>query len=266
VVALDVREVTRDEVDERMEEARLGLASQLDTFAHTDSEFLRREEGLLLHGTGAPELRADLSGRVVVVVGPATTTGDLKRLGTFLREQKPVLIAVDSGAETLRSRRLRPDVLVLTGDGAIDDKALSRSREVVLNGSGEAVRRRLDKLNLPTHTMQSSVAGSDLGLMLAELGGARLVVPVGTPATLEDFIDRSRSDQASAVMARLRVGSRLVEANAVPLLYTGRVRRWHLGVVLMAALAVVAYATAATPIGNEWWNDLQTHLPGVLGG
>jgi len=136
----------------------------------------------------------------------------------------------------------------------------------VLSGSGDAVRRRLEKLNLPTHTIASSAAGSDLGLLLAELGGARLVVPVGTPATLEDFIDRSRNDQASAVMVRLRLGSRLVEAGAVPLLYTGRVRLWHLGAVLLAAAAVLAYATAATPIGNEWWHDLPHHLHSVLPG
>lgn len=266
VLTVDVRELTSAEIEQRMDAARIGLASQLDTFAHTASEFLRREEGLLLHGAGAPELRVDLADRVVVVVGPATTAADLKRLGTFLREQKPALIAVDAGAEVLRSRRLRPDVLVLTGDGAIEDRALARSREVVLNGSGDAVRRRLEKLNLPTHTMQSSASGADLGLLLAELGGARLVVPVGAPATLEDFIDRSRSDQASAVLARLRLGARLVEAGAVPLLYTGRVRRWHLGVVLLAAAAVLGYATAATPIGNEWWHDLHHALPGVLGG
>ncbi|MFL6159529.1 MAG: putative cytokinetic ring protein SteA [Marmoricola sp.] len=266
VHAVDVREVTAEDIEQRMDAARVGLASQLDTFAHTASEFLRREEGLLLHGTGAPDLRADLDGRVVVVVGPAATAAELKRLRAFLREQRPALIAVDSGAELLRARRLRPDVLVLTGDGAIDDKALSRCREVVLNGSGDAVRRRLEKLNLPTHTMQTSAAGSDVGLLLAGLGGARLVVPVGTPATLEDFIDRNRSDQASAVLARLRLGSRLVEAAAVPLLYTGSVRRWHLLVVLLAAAAVLAYATAVTPIGNEWWHDLHRHLPGVLGG
>jgi len=67
-------------------------------------------------------------------------------------------------------------------------------------------------------------------------------------------------------MARLRLGSRLVEAGAVPLLYTGRIRRWHLAAVLLAAAAVVAYATAVTPIGNDWWHELHQHLPGVLGG
>jgi uncharacterized membrane-anchored protein len=265
VLAVEVRELSAEEVEQRMDAARAGLASQLDTFAHTASEFLRHEEGLLLHGTGAPELRVDRTDRVVVVVGPAASTAELKRLRTFLREQDPVLIAVDAGAEVACSRRLRPDVLVLTGDGAIDDKALARSREVVLNGSGDAVRRRLEKLNLPTHTLQTSAAGTDVGLLLAGLGGARLVVPVGAPATLEDFIDRSRSDQASTVMARLRLGARLVESGAVPLLYTGKVRRWHLGAVLVAAAAVVAYATAVTPIGNEWWHDLHQHLPGVLG-
>lgn len=266
VVAVDVRELTGPDIESRMDAARAGLASQLDTFAHTTSEFLRREEGVLLHGTGVPELRTDLDGQVVVVIGPAATAADLKRLRTFLREQRPRLIAVDGGAELLRGRRMRPDVLVLTGDGAVEEKVLARCREVVLTGSGDAVRRRLEKRNLPTHTLRTSAAGADVGLILAELGGARLVVPVGTPSTLEDFIDRGRSDQASNVLARLRLGPRLVEAGAVPLLYTGRVRRWHLGAVLVLAAAVLAYATAVTPIGNEWWHDLRDALPGGLGG
>ena len=101
---------------------------------------------------------------------------------------------------------------------------------------------------------------------MAHVGGARLVVPVGDPATLEELIDRERSDQASTVLTRLRLGSSVVEASAVPLLYTGRVRFWHLLLVLLAAVAVLVFTIAATPIGNDWWHDLADGLPGWLGG
>jgi len=265
-VAVEARRLTGEEIRERMDHARTGMASQLDTFAHTASEFVRREESLLLHGVGLPDLRTDLSDKVVVVVGPHATAADIKRLSTFLREQRPVLIGVDAGAELLVGRRRRAHILVLSADAAPSDRSLRRAHEVVLHGAGEAVRRQVGKLNVPTHTVSSGAASADVALLMAQAGGARLVVPVGDPATLEELIDRERSDQASSVLTRLRLGSSVVEASAVPLLYTGRVRVWHVLLVLLVALCVLGLAVAATPIGNDWWHDLPDRLPGRLGG
>jgi uncharacterized membrane-anchored protein len=263
-VAVDARRLAADEIRDRMDRARAGMASQLDTFAHTASEFLRREEGVLLHGTGLPTLRTDLTGKTVVVVGPNATAADVRRLSRFVREQRPVLICVDGGAELLRRRRV--DVLVLDADAAPGAKTLRRAREVVLHGAGDGVRRQVDKLNLPTHTVATGVSSTDIAILLAHAGGARLVVPVGDPATLEDLIDRERSDQASTVLTRMRLGSSVVEASSVPLLYTGRVRMWHLLLVLLAAIAVLVFTIAATPIGNDWWHDVVDGLPTWLGG
>jgi len=264
---LEARQVTAEEVHARMDRARTGLASQLETFAHTASEFLRREEGVLLHGTGLPELRTKFAGRPVVVVGPHATAADLRRLAAFIREQKPVLIGVDSGAELLHRRRRRIDVLVLGHEAAPSARVLDRAREVVLHGADESVRRQVDKLNLPVHRVgTTSAAGTDVALLLAHVAGARLVVPVGDPATLEEFIDRDRSDQASSVLTRLRLGTTVVDASSVPLLYTGRVRLWQVLLVLLVALVVLGLTVAATPIGNDWWHHLRHHLPSRLGG
>ncbi len=264
VVRLDVVQVGQDQVTERLDAARAGLATQLETFAHTSSELLRREEGLLLHGTGAPRLRAPIAGRPVVVAGPATTTADLRRLRVYLREQKPILIGVDTGAEVLVRHGKRPDVLVLTGEGRIDDKALSRSREVVLTGTGEASRARIERFKLPFHDLRTTLAGSDVGLLLAHLDDARVIVTLGSPATLDDFVDRSLTEQASNVLTRLRAGTTVVEGASVPLLYTGRVRGWHVVMIALAAVAVLAVTVAATPVGHDWWHSLHTHLPAGL--
>jgi uncharacterized membrane-anchored protein len=264
---LAVHRLTAEEIRDRMERARTGMTSQLDTFAHTASEFLRREEGVLLNGTGLPDLRTQFVGRTVVVVGPQATAADVRRLSRFLREQRPLLIGVDGGAEVLLRGRRRLDLLVLSADGAPSDRVLRRTREVVLHGAVEAVRRQVDKSNLPTHTVTTGAASTDVALLLAHAGGARLVVPVGDPATLEELIDRERSDQASTVLTRMRLGASVVEAPAVPLLYTGRVRMWHLLVVLLTTLAVLAFTLAATPIGNDWYHrHVAERLTDLTGG
>ena len=265
-VVVAAHRVTSEEVHERMDRARSGMASQLDTFAHTASEFLRRENGPLLNGTGLPELRTEMGGRTVVVVGPQTTATDLRKLSRFLREQRPVVIAVDAGAELL-GRRRRPDVLVLSADASPSDRVLDRAREIVLHGAGDVVRRQVGKLNVPTHVVTTGAASTDVALLLARAGGARLVVPVGDPLTLEDLIDRERSDQASTVLTRLRLGGSVVEGSAVPALYTGRVRMWQVLLVLLVAVAVLVFTIAATPIGNDWWHQhVVTRLPGWAGG
>ena len=265
-VVVDARRLTTEEIRERMDRAQTGMASQLDTFAHTASEFLRREEGVLLHGTGLPALRTSMTGRPVVVVGRHATERQVRRLRSFVREQRPVVVGVDGGAELLARGRRRLDVLVLGRDAAPSDKALRRAREVVLHGTGDGARRQVAKLNVPTHEVTTSASSTDVGLLLAHNAGARLVVPVGDPSTLEELIDRERSDQASTVLTRMRLGTSVVESDAVPLLYTGRVRLWQVLLVLLAALVVLAVTVAATPIGHDWWHDLSRHLPDWLGG
>ena len=55
-------------------------------------------------------------------------------------------------------------------------------------------------------------------------------------ASLDEFLDRQRSGLACTYLTRLRVGPQLVDARAVPALYSGRVRAWHLCLVLLAGL------------------------------
>ena len=61
---------------------------------------------------------------------------------------------------------------------------------------------------------------------------------------------------ASTYLTRLKVGPRLVDAAAVPHLYSGRVRPRHLMVVMLAGLVALAAAVAVTPVGQEWADPL----------
>ena len=272
---LEGNELSLERIGVLMEEARGGLSTQLQSFTHNTTEFLRREQDLLLHGQGAPELRTQLAGRpVLVVVRGYDYREDLRGLRRYIREQRPVLVGVDAGADALLEAGHRPDIVVIgetglaagsrAGDVAtVSDQALRGAREVVLHTdrAGRAVgAERLDRLGVRSHNFSASGTSEDVALLLADLAGASLIVSVGTHATLDEFLDRHRSGLASTFLTRLRVGPKLVDAKSVPQLYSGRVRGWHLLLVLLAGIVALLVAVAATPVGQEWWDSLDGPL------
>ncbi|QNN52619.1 putative cytokinetic ring protein SteA [Nocardioides mesophilus] len=281
------RALTPEKLAAQMEEARGGLATQLQSFTHNTTEFLRREQDLLLHGQGVPTLTTRVHGRpVVVVVRGYDYREDLRRLRRFIREQRPVLVGVDAGADALVAAGHRPDVVVVGEDGlaqsntggdqgqTVSDKALKMARDVVLHtdASGRAMGSdRLERIGVRTRSLGTSGTTEDAALLLADSAGGSLVIAVGTHATLDEFLDRQRSGLASTFLTRLRIGPQLVDAKAVQQLYSGRVRLWHLAVVLLAGLVALAVALAATPVGADWWdalldalNDLVSWIQGLF--
>jgi uncharacterized membrane-anchored protein len=269
--------LTAEDVATRMEDARGGLATQLQSFTHNTTEFLRREQDLLLHGQGVPELRAKINGRpVVIVVRGYDYRQDLRKMRRYIGEQRPVLIGVDAGADALLEARHRPDVVVVGEQGLgtgstnageqaqkVSDRALREAREVVVHAdrSGRAIGSdRLDRLGVRTQKLSASGTSEDVAMLLADAAGASLIIAVGTHATLDEFLDRQRSGLASTFLTRLRVGPKLVDAKGVHQLYAGRVRLWHLALVLLAGLVALAVAISATPVGGGWWEDLQAAL------
>jgi uncharacterized membrane-anchored protein len=111
---------------------------------------------------------------------------------------------------------------------------------------------------------ETGATPEDAALMLASLAGASLVVGAGVHASLDDFLDRQRAGLASTYLTRLKVGPQLVDARAVPQLYSGRVRAWHVWLTLLIGLIAVSVAVASTPVGQEWWADLRPHLSALL--
>lgn len=270
------QELSAGDIASKMEQARAGVASQLQSFTHNTTEFLRREQDLLLHGEGIPALRTRVAGRpVVVVVRGYDYREDLKRLRRFIKEQAPVLVGVDSGADALLSAGHRPDVVVVGAEGlaqgstagergdTVSDKALRSAREVVLHTdrAGRAVGSdRLERLAVRRTTLAASGSSADVALLMADASGASLLVTVGTHASLDQLLDRQREGLSSTFLTRLRVGPKLVDAKGVPQLYSGRVRLWQLVLVVLAGLIAVAVAVASTPVGEQWWSDAGPEL------
>ncbi len=253
------REVHPALLEAEMGEARSGLGAQLQSFTHNTAELLRREEPLLIHGEGLPRLGTTIAGRpVVVVVGDHDHRARLKSLRAFLKERRPVLIGVDGGADALRRAGHRPHVVVVGAgpdDADLPSAAALRAAHDVVVRVDRGDRRpveHLERLGVRAHRVETTMASEDVALLLADAAQASVVVGVGTHATLEDFLDRQRSGLASTYLTRLRAGQRLVDASAVPTLYSGRLRPRHLLLTLLVGVLALALAVATTPVGQEW--------------
>lgn len=256
---LEGRLLALADLEEETERARLGLASQLETLTHNAAELLRREEELLLHGRGLPALATRFEGRaaVVAVEGPELA-GELALVTPYVREQHPVVIAVHQAADRLAAAGLQPDVVVVDGRSDLDPPraaTLTAAADVVVvvaPGDGHATTAAVERVGVRAATLSTSATAEDAALLLAKAGEASPVVGVGLHADLEDFLDRDRGGVASTYLTRLALGPRLVDATAVPLLYSGRVRPRHLYVVMLAGLVALLCALAVTPAGQEW--------------
>jgi uncharacterized membrane-anchored protein len=271
------RVVDQAVLDTDLERARAGMAAQLETLTHTTAELLRREEDLLLHDHGLPRLGTAVEGRPVVVVTASGTPAELAGLTAYLREQHPVLVGVGAGADLLRAAGHRPDVVVVDVAGAAGSgepprlppvASLKGVRDVVVRcerGGGREALERLDRLGVRGVRLETGLGADDAALLLADAAGASLVVGVGLPGDLADLLDRRRTAPAGTHLVRLRLGDRLVDAAAVRRLYSGRVRPWHLLVVMLVGLLALAVAVAVTPVGHEWFVSADGWLSDVLG-
>jgi len=265
------RPVDSATLDADLVAARDGMAAQLEMFTHNSTEFLRREQDLLLHGQGLPRLVTRLSGRPAVVVVPGRDVqAELARARRFAREQDPVVIGVGRGADMARRAGLRPHVVVVEADAddadLPDAVTVQRAADlvvVVARGAGAGGLERFERLGLRPLRLESGATAEDVALLVADGGGASVVVGAGMHATLDEFLDRRRSGLASTYLTRLKVGERLVDATALPTLYSGRVRPWHLVGVGLAGLVALGAAIGVTPVGQEWVSDLGSWIPGA---
>jgi len=244
-----------------MAASRVGMASQLEAFSANAVEHLRREQRLLLDGEGLPTTKTSFEGRqVVVVLRTFDYKSDLRGLKTFIRENHPVLVGVDAGADALHEAGYRPDLVVTSGDD-ISETALRRRSEVIghtTNDGRSAGLERLERLAVTHQKLVASGTAEDAAILLAHANKADLIVMVGSHATLVEFLDKGRSGMASSFLTRSTVGSQLVDAKAVAKLYHHRIRGWLVFSLVLLGVAAVVAAVGTTPVGQEWWSQLKS--------
>jgi uncharacterized membrane-anchored protein len=246
--------VTTEVLEHQLTFAREGLADQIEAFAANTMEYLRVEKELLLEGVGVPNVATQIEGRhVLIVVRGYDYRSDLEALRPYISEYKPLLMGVDGGADALLEAGYRPDMIIGDMDSS-SDAALKCGAELVVHAyrDGRAPGiERIENLGLEAIPFPALGTSEDAAMLLADSKGARLIVAVGTHASLVEFLDKGRAGMASTFLTRLRVGPKLVDAKGVSRIYRSQVTGWHLVLLVLSAIIALTTALMLTDLGSQ---------------
>ena len=257
-------------LEAQLDESKRAIGSTLEDFASNTLEWMKRESDLVTDEPAVPDVAVDFKGRHALIVVRGVDHRDdlaaLKRSG-YLREVKPVLVGVDAGADALVAMGMTPDIIIGNFE-SVSESALRSGAVLVVHAflDGHAPgAERLTALGLDFTTFQSVGTSEDVALLLAHQRGADLIVSVGSPTSMEEFLDKGRAGMASTFLVRLRVGDILVDAKGVSRLYRPVVRRVDVGALVLAMVfALGSVMLMSTPI-QLWFRSLWLLVRSAVG-
>jgi uncharacterized membrane-anchored protein len=216
------RELEVEELESRLAAQRERIDEALAEFAENTVAHVRQETDLLTGAIEFPPTRTSFRDRhVLIVVRGEGHRSDLKALRAYVRDMRPLVVAVDGGADGCLEAGLRPDVILGDMDSA-GDEALGCGAELIVHAypDGRAPgRERLLDLGLDHTLVPAAGTSEDVAMLMAYEKGADLIVSVGAHFNLIEFLDRNRAGMSSTFLTRLRIGEKLVDAKGVSRLY-----------------------------------------------
>jgi uncharacterized membrane-anchored protein len=229
---------------------RLKLGEALEAFAENTMNHIRDERDMLAGRLDLPDFSTQFRDRpCLIVVRGVDHQKDLRILRPYVRDQRPVLMAVDGAADAILEQGLDPHMIVGDMDSA-SDAALRSGAELVVHAypDGRAPGRdRLDRLGLPYKVVPAPATSEDVAMLVAAEKGAELIVMVGSHFNLMEFLDKNRKGMSSTFLTRLRVGEILVDAKGVSRLYRPSAGGGPIAVVTAAALVTLIVIVIASP-------------------
>jgi uncharacterized membrane-anchored protein len=257
-----------DELERALADQRSRVTEALEAFADNTMRYLREEGKLLAEGIQFPHLETRFRDRQALVVarGPGYKR-DLRMVRPYIRDFKPVLIAVDGGADALIEAGYKPDVIVGDMD-SVSDAALCSGAELLVHGypGGPAPgAERAEQLGRRYEVVSATGISEDIALLLAYEKGAELIVAVGTHFNLIEFLERNRAGMSSTFLARLKVGEILIDAKGVSRLASRQVGIFPLIAFALAGCLAIGVAIAVSPALRHVIEYIALRLRDLLG-
>lgn len=244
------------ELEREMQEHRARIDEALGEFAENTVAHVREETDLLTGNIAFPSTAASFRDRhVLIVVRGDRHRRDLKALRAYIRDVRPLIVAVDGGADGVLEAGLKPDVILGDMDSA-SDAALRCGAELIVHAypDGRAPgRERLQEAGLAHQVVPAAGTSEDVAMLMAHEKGAALIVSVGAHFNLVEFLDRKRGGMSSTFLTRLRIGERLVDAKGVSRLYNPSSTLAPLAFFAVAFLILLTILVISSPALNDVW-------------
>jgi uncharacterized membrane-anchored protein len=265
-VALGTAQVAEG-VRARTDAARAEIGEALFAFARNTVEHMVEERELLAGKLELPRFSTQFRDRpALVVVRGVDHRRDLHALRAYIRDVKPVLVGVDGGADALREEGFKPHMIVGDMDSA-SPGVLACGAELIVHAYPDGTapgRRRLEQLGLAHKVVPAPGTSQDLAMLIAYEKGAELIVSVGSPFNLVEFLERNRRGMSSTFLTRLRIGDRLVDARGVSRLYRPRPGVGFVLLLLAVGLLILAVivwrVSALREVTDLLWQELKLLL------
>jgi uncharacterized membrane-anchored protein len=242
------------ELEREMQEHRARIDEALAEFAENTVAHVREETDLLTGNIAFPATSASFRDRhVLIVVRGDRHRRDLKTLRAYIRDVRPLIVAVDGGADGVLEAGLRPDLILGDMDSA-SDAALGCGAELIVHAypDGRAPgRERLLEAGLDHKVVPAAGTSEDVAMLMAHEKGAALIVSVGAHFNLVEFLDRKRGGMSSTFLTRLKIGERLVDAKGVSRLYNPSSTLAPLAFFVVAFLVLVTILVITSPALND---------------
>jgi uncharacterized membrane-anchored protein len=225
---------------------------QLDGFVQNTLSYLSGERHLLFDSPDSPRLKTQMMNRhVLVVVRGEGYREDLRAIGPYLQNKKPVVVGVDGGADAVVEMGIRPDIIVGDMD-SVSDKALRSGAEIVVHAypgrdSKPPGMARVEALGLGAHVFASPGTSEDIALLLAYENGADVIITVGTHHGLVEFLSKGRKGMASTFLVRTRLAHKLIDAKGLSELYPTGLSWRYVGLLILAGFLVVSLVVTYSP-------------------
>jgi uncharacterized membrane-anchored protein len=241
---------TLEQLEARLEEQRARIDRAIGDFALNTIEHVQEESELLSGAIELPDTRTVFRDRhVLIVVRGPDYREDLDALNAYIRDRRPLIVAVDGGADAVLARGLTPDVILGDMDSATDE-ALCCGAELIVHAypDGRAPgRERLVEAELDHLVIPAAGTSQDVAMLLANEKGASLIVMVGAHFNLTEFLDKNRAGMSSTFLTRLRVGETLIDAKGVSRLYQPGIGTLGLAAFALAFVVLAVIVVLASP-------------------
>ncbi|MBO8170379.1 MAG: hypothetical protein H0Z33_00630 [Bacillaceae bacterium] len=247
-------------VEQKTEEARNNMQACLKSFIENTLDHARNEKDYFLEPLPEIPVRTRIRNRdVLVVVRGKHYKEDLYAIRSYIQDYRPVLIGVDGGADALMENGYVPDYIMGDMD-SVSDEALQSAANVIVHAypDGRAPgMKRIRELGIEASLLPFPGTSEDVAMLFAYEQGARWIVTLGAHSNMIDFLEKGRRGMASTVLVRMKIGTKLIDAKGVSMLYQKRVKWQNLFYLGIAAIFPVLAFSLVSPATRHMWQIIR---------